>query len=267
MYQRRLEALPDDHPSGFMTALGSVRIIHRKPKTPEEKRILLEELVKVELLVQDAVSLGLERDAEVRRQLEDARRLILISALTKRDTERATISDEEIKDHYNRFKEAYKDPERIRVRQIVTKAPDEAEAIRTQAVQGADFAQLARERSIGPGKETGGDVGWYVKALDRQLLTLAGQSPPEHEFFPQLEAVAFSLEPGQISQPVKGPDGHYYLVKLEERTPQRIKALSELWKPLHDGLLIQKQQQNLQEHLDRLWKKGEIQFNEQRLDQ
>jgi len=55
LYTRRLEALPEDHASGFLTTFGSVRIIHRKPRSAEEKKIFLEELVKEELLVQYAV--------------------------------------------------------------------------------------------------------------------------------------------------------------------------------------------------------------------
>ena len=142
----------------------------------------------------------------------------------------------------------------------------EAEALRTQAVQGADVAQLAKERSVGAGKETGGDIGWHIKALDHQIQTLSGQTPEEKTFFPQLEAVAFSLEQGQISQPVKGPDGNYYLVKLEERQPERIRPLTELWDQLHAGLLLQKRQEALQDHLDELWAKGNVQLNEARLE-
>ncbi len=266
VYKRRVEVLPDDHPSGFMTSFGSIRIVQRKPKTMEEKRILVEELAKEELLVQDAMSLGLERDPKVARQLDDSQRLILINALTLRDTERAEITDDDIKEHYERFKQAYKDPQRIRVRQIVANSLEEAEVIRTNAVQGGDFAQLARDRSIGPGKEQGGELGWHVKAVDHQLLSLSGQAPTELTFFPQLEAVAFSLEPGQISQPVKGPENRYYVVKLEERKDEQIKPLTELWDQLREGLLMQKRQQLVQEHLDRLWQAGAVKLNEQRLE-
>ena len=266
VFRRRVEVLPEDNPSGFMAEFGSLRNVFRKPKTAEEKRILLEELVKEEQMVQDAVSLGLERDPDVRRQLDDSRRFILVAALTKRDADKAVVADDEVREFYQRYKDAYKIPERIRVRQIVTTTLDEAEAVRSHAVQGSDFAQLARERSIGPGKDEGGDIGWHVKAADHQLLTLTGQSPSEKTFFAQLEAVAFSLEVNQISQPVKGPDGHYYLIRLEDRTPQQIKSLSEVWDQLKAGLLMQKRQQALQDHLGRLSQKAKVEINEQRLE-
>jgi len=268
VFRRRVEMLPAESTSGFVSTFGQVRIIHRKPQSLEERRILLEELVKEELMVQDAVAAGLERDPEVRRQLEDSRRLLLINATTQQDLKRIAVTDQDIEDHYNQYKEAYKEPERIHASQIVLKTLEEAEAVRAHLVQGADFAQAALERSVGAGKETGGDVGWYIKSLDFQLLTAVnGQSPTDVKtFFPQLEAVAFSLEPNQISQPVKGPDEHYYLVKLQERKPERSRSLSEVADRLRLGLLTQKQQQTVQEHLDRIWQKGSIQLNEERLE-
>ena len=267
-FRRRAEALPDDTTQGFATTYGQVRVVHRKPKTLEERKIFLEELVKEELMVQDAVAAGLERDPDVRQQLEDSRRLILITAAARQDVKRVSVTDQDVEDFYKRYKEAYKDPERIHVSQVVLKTLEEAEATRTYLVQGANFAQVAQERSVGPGKEASGDIGWYIKLLDYQLLTgINGQSPADVKpFFPQLEAVAFSLEPNQISQPVKGPDGHYYLVRLEERKAERIRSLSELMDKLRTGLISQKQQESVQDHLARVWQKGDIKLNEQRLE-
>lgn len=266
-FRQRVDALADDHPSGFMTQFGSARLIHRKPKTAEERRLLLDELIKEELVVQDAIALGLERDPTVKRRLEETKRLVLLDALTRRQTESIVVENQEVEDYYNRFQAAFKEPERIRVRQIVTRTLQEAEAIRATTFQGGDFAQLAREQSIGAGREQGGDVGWYLRQLDLQLLqSMGGQEAEAKTFFEQLEPVAFALqEVGQISQPVKGPEG-YYLVKLEERQATKPKPLSEVWNQIHDGLLIQKRQQSLQDQLDRLWKKAQVELNEQRLE-
>jgi peptidyl-prolyl cis-trans isomerase C len=266
-FRRRMQALPDDHPSGFVVTFGPARIIQRKPRTSDERKILLEELVKEELMVQDALSAGVERDAEVRRQLDDARRMILLNALTQRDVKGIEISDEEVQDHYNRFKEVYKTPAKLHVRQIAARTLQEAEQLRAQAVQGGDFSELAQRHSAGAGKDKGGDVGWYIKALDRQIQVVAGQQPAEGELFPQLEAVVFSMEVGQVSQPVKGPDGLYYVVKVEERRDEQARPLAEISEQLRTGLLVQKRQKRLQEHIDRLWTKGNVQMNEARLEQ
>ena len=265
LFQRRINALPEDSPAGFSTAFGTLRIVHRKPRTSEEKKILLEELIKEELMVQDAAALGLERDPKIKGELEDAHRAILMTAVSKREADKAAVDEKEIEDHYERFKEIYKEPERIRLAQIVTSTLEEAEALRTHAVQGEDFTQLAATRSKGAGKETGGDVGWYLKALDHQILTQTGQNPTEKLLLSQFESVAFTLEQNQISQPVKGPDG-YYIFKLLDRKQQKVPTLNELHDRLREGLLVQKRQKQIQDHLDKLSQKGNVQLNEKRLE-
>lgn len=72
--------------------------------------------------------------------------------------------------------------------------------LRNQALNGASFAQLAKQNSEGAGAADGGDIGW----VDRGAL------------LDELGKVAFSLKVGEISQPVRTSLG-YHLVKLEER--------------------------------------------------
>lgn len=267
-FKERVEALPEDDPRGYMTSLGSTNLIHRKPRTVEERRILVEELIKEELAFQDAVALGLERDREIKTRLDQMRRLILLEALAKRDLEGISVTDEEVKEFYQKNAAVFKVPERIHVRQIVVKALPEAESLRATATGGADFANLVSQHSIGAGKAQGGDVGWYVKEQDRQLAQwTGGDTSQSATFFPQLESVTFSLEVGQVSQPVKGPDGNYYLIRLEERVPERQKQLTEVWDQIREALLNLKRQQAIQDHFARLWKKGSYQLNERRLEQ
>lgn len=239
-----------------------------RPKTQEEREQLLEQLVREELLIQDAVAMGLERDAEVKRRLEDLRRFVLVDAISKRLLETVDVGQKEVEEYYTQYQTAFKEPEQVRVRLIVTNTLVEGEAVRASAIQGADFAQLAKDRSIGAGKEQGRDVGWYMREVDRQLvrLTGGGHATDEKTLFPQVEPVAFALEVGQISQPIKGPDG-YYLVKLEERKPARQKPLSEIRDQIHEGLLLQKRQQQIENRIAKLRQQGEVIVYKGRLGQ
>ncbi len=267
-FKARVEVLPEDDPRGFMTSLGSTNLIHRKPRTPEERRVLVEELIKEELAFQDAVTLGVEREKEVKTRLDQARRLILLEALAKRDLEGIKISDDDVKEFYQKNAAIFTIPARVHVRQMVVKTLSEAESLRATATGGVDFATLAGQHSIGAGKDQGGDVGWYLKEQGRQIVQLTGgDTSQSHTFFPQLESVAFSLEIGQVSQPVKGPDGNYYIVKLEQQEPERPKQLTEVWDQIREALLNLKRQQALQDHFARLWKQGSYQMNERRLEQ
>ena len=82
---------------------------------------------------------------------------------------------------------------------ILVETETEARAIAQQLADGADFAELAREKSTGPSGPRGGDLGWFGP----------GQMVPEFE-----QAVT-GLETGQVSEPVQTQFG-WHVVKLDD---------------------------------------------------
>ena len=74
------------------------------------------------------------------------------------------------------------------------------EDIRNRALAGEDFAALAIAHSRGPGADQGGDLGFFKR----------GQMSKE------IDDTAFSLKPGEISQPFRNNAG-IHLIKVEER--------------------------------------------------
>jgi parvulin-like peptidyl-prolyl isomerase len=96
--------------------------------------------------------------------------------------------------------------EHVHTRHILVDTPEEAERIHAQLQAGADFAALAREYSQDPNtRETGGDLGFFP----RGILTA-----------PEVEEVAFALQPGQFSEVVASVLG-YHIVQVVERDPAR----------------------------------------------
>lgn len=66
---------------------------------------LLDELIKKELLYQEAKKRGLDKDAAYLKKVEDSRKLILISLLLEKEIEdKAKLSDREVKDYYEKNK-------------------------------------------------------------------------------------------------------------------------------------------------------------------
>jgi len=217
-----------------------------------------------ELKAQDARARGLDRKTETHRRFAYLERGFYAQEWDRWQREQAAPTEEAIHQFYEQNKTGFLDPERIRVRQIVTETREQAEAIRSRVVQGEGFAQLAREVSVGAGKEQGGDIGWHLRAIDKERLRLIGAAPTEEIFFPQLEPVAFALEEqGQASQPVKGPDGRFYVVQLEERKPARQQTELEVHDTIKELLTLQ----GMQQQLDGLRAKAKVEQFPERLSE
>jgi len=90
--------------------------------------------------------------------------------------------------------------EEIHARHILVPTEDEAKAIEADLKKGADFATLAKEKSKDPGAADGGDLGYFTK----------------DQMVPEFSTVAFALEPGKISDPVKSQFG-WHIIKVEEK--------------------------------------------------
>ena len=111
--------------------------------------------------------------------------------------------------------------EQVRVRHIFlplppAASPDEEKEvlqqiadIRKRTQDGEDFATLATTHSRGPGADQGGDLGFFKK----------GQMAQE------IDDVAFSLKPGEVSQPFRNNAG-IHLIKVEERTGSTSKPVA-----------------------------------------
>jgi peptidyl-prolyl cis-trans isomerase C len=88
----------------------------------------------------------------------------------------------------------------VHARHILVETEDEAKAIKAELDKGADFAELAKKKSKDPGASDGGDLGFFTK----------------EQMVPEFSDVAFKLNPGQISDPVKSQFG-WHIIKVEEK--------------------------------------------------
>ena len=160
----------------------------------------------------------------------------------------ADVSDAEIRRFYNENPDRLRLPQQVRVRHILfTWKPmgtqDDRAAVRKQmrpilerARAGEDFAALAREFSEDSAtRENGGDTGFFARGT----------------MVPQFEEVAFSLEPGEISDPVDTAFG-VHLLKLEERQAPKLVPYDEIRDYLREHLREQKMEAAVRRKTDEL---------------
>ncbi|QHW31498.1 peptidylprolyl isomerase [Paenibacillus rhizovicinus] len=133
--------------------------------------------------------------------LEDLRRQTPMQLQIRRILEpRAKVTDEQVKQYFDANRAEYDQPEQVRASHILVATQAEADAIMKQLKAGADFAKLAKEKSIDAGsKDAGGDLGYFGKGV----------------MIPEFEKAAFSLKVGVLGGPVKTEFG-YHIIKVTD---------------------------------------------------
>jgi peptidyl-prolyl cis-trans isomerase D len=179
-------------------------------------------------------------------QKPERKNLILLVADEAKLQQSINISDADLQRYYDQNKDQYRSPETVDVRHILLKTTDKspadeakvkakAEDIEKQLKAGANFADLAKKYSEDPGAaQTGGEY----KGVTR------GQMVPE------FEQAAFSLKPGQISDPVKTTYG-YHIIQVEKHDPARLKTFDEVKGEIAANLKKQRVSDQMQQIADR----------------
>ena len=217
-----------------------------KLDTFETKSELLREMVNQELLYQEAKSRGIERREEVKKAVENYLRGTMVQQLVLDATENVTIEAQEIESFYNEYKDQFSEPEERKVREIVVSSEADAKQILISLLQGADFAGIAREKSISSSKGNGGDLGFIKRG----------------EKFGKFDEIVFSIDRGEVSSIFKGLDG-YYVVRVDQIKEGKARLLTEVWDPIKETLLALKKQQKLQDLTEKLRQDAKININEE----
>jgi peptidyl-prolyl cis-trans isomerase C len=163
--------------------------------------LLLDQMITQKAIVAAARARGLDRDAEVVQRVRRAEEETLQQALLLREVQ-PLVTDEALRARWQRDVAGRAAEEEIRARHILVATEQEARAALAEVRRpGADFAEVARRRSTGPGSREGGELGFFKRG----------------DMIPEFEQAAFGLRPGEISQaPVRTQFG-WHVILVEER--------------------------------------------------
>jgi peptidyl-prolyl cis-trans isomerase C len=157
------------------------RMAQGQPDTPELRNAIREELNTRELLVREAKKANLDKNADVKQQMDLAGQTILVRAYVADWIKKNPIPDAELKKEYDNIKAQMGDKE-YKVKHILVEKEDEAKDIIAQLQKGGKFDELAKARSKDPGsKDRGGDLDWnapggFVKPFsDAMIATPKGK--------------------------------------------------------------------------------------------
>jgi peptidyl-prolyl cis-trans isomerase C len=203
---------------------------------PEDK--IVEELIKRELLSQEAQSTGLTKDPAFAARLENATRMVMSQSAAEHFISTVQVTDEDIKKEYDQRIGPMKGTE-YKAKHILVDNEQTAKDIIAKLQKGEKFDALAKKFSKDPGsKDKGGDLGWFN---------------PQQMVPPFSEAVA-ALKNGETTKaPVQSQFGWHVIVREDSRDqpPPPFDAVKDQLKSLI-------QTQKLQQHLADLQAKAKI---------
>lgn len=263
--------------------LATTGQVIRPEMMAEARKMVLEELINRELLYQQSRKKGVViDDAQVNEQLDRLKKQYPNEQAFKESVAEEHLSEDALKSQikmslavqkfvdgefganldvaegeakafYDEHPEYFTQPEVIRVSEILIKVDPKAEAAKKQEARkklediqkrlqkGEDFAILAKDFSQSASAAQGGDLG----------IVPRGRMPKD------FDDAAFSLKPGELSGVVETGLG-FQLIKVHEKTPQRVVPFKEVEEKIRQHLANQKLKQRLDEYLNEVKKTAKI---------
>ncbi len=165
---------------------------------------LLERLIDVKLIAQEAKKINLLDDTSVKAAIEFVTEKILMQAYLAKYAQE-NITEESLKNSYQNYIADVTSREEIKASHILLDTEEDAILIIKQLNNGENFEELAKIKSKGPSGPSGGDLGWFARG----------------QMVPAFENEAFSLAPEEISQnPVQTQFGWHVIKVFEKRIPE-----------------------------------------------
>ncbi|UAB88739.1 peptidylprolyl isomerase [Ruegeria sp. SCSIO 43209] len=193
---------------------------------------ILEQLVQQHLLSLEQEELNTLNALRLENETRSLRAVQTVEALTA-----ASVTDEAIQAAYDTQFAEFQGEDEFNASHILVESEDEAKAVKAQLEEGADFAELAKEKSTGPSGPNGGALGWFGK----------GQMVPE------FEGAVLGLEKGQVSDPVQTQFG-WHVVTLNDKRKTEAPELAVV----RDELAQTIRQEAIQAKIDELTEQAQI---------
>jgi peptidyl-prolyl cis-trans isomerase C len=166
-----------------------------------EDSVLFEGILE-QLIQQTALSQAMEKDLTTALEIgkeNEVRAFLAGELLAKIGT--ADLDENAVETAYkDRYAEGESEME-FNASHILVETEDEAKDLVAQLADGADFAELAKEKSTGPSGPGGGSLGWFGKGA----------------MVPAFEDALVALEDGAVSEPVQTQFGWHVIKRMESR--------------------------------------------------
>ena len=189
-----------------------VESLRSKEAGIEGRRQHLQALIDKEILIREAAVRGWDRDPDLRRKLEREWTERLVNEFFAREVDaKIVLAEQEIHDHYlktgrNRA---------VMGGKIEVESREDAEEIVRLLQGGADFGELARQRST-------------HRATAEQGGRFMGYATKDQMPLPVMQEKVFPLKKGQISEPIPLPGGTYGVFQVMDEAPVSLERVRSI---------------------------------------
>ncbi|WP_456058269.1 peptidylprolyl isomerase [Campylobacter hominis] len=219
----------------------------------EQKKALLENLIKYKLLVKEAKNSGVENELEYKKRLDIAADGIAFGLWQDNEFKKVNVSDDEAKKFYEENNASFVIPEQISASHILVKEEKEAKNIisKLSKLKGEklskEFAKIASDKSIDNGtKQNGGALGFFQKG----------------QMVEPFEKAVFGLKKGELTkQPVKTQFGYHIILKTDEKKASTL-PFESVKNAIINNIKGQKFQKQIDEKAEALYKAANVQFTD-----
>lgn len=205
--------------------------------SPELRKAIREDLINIEVVAQEAVKLGLNKDPDVIQQIELNKQQVLAGAFLQDYAKSHPIGEDQIKQEYDKLKTKMGDKE-YNVRHILVETEAEAKDIIAQLGKKTKFEKLAEKSKDAGSAQRGGELGWAVPG----------------NYVPEFANAILNLKKGEYTkQPVKSQFG-WHVIRLEDIRDMKAPPFDNI-KP---QMLQRLQQQSIQKAISDLRAKAKV---------
>jgi peptidyl-prolyl cis-trans isomerase C len=208
-------------PQSRLEFIVKARTLQGQPDSPETRKTLRDDLITEEVIAQEALKKGLDKDPDFVTQLEMARQTALVRAYQVDYIKSHPVNDDELRKEYEAVKAQMGDKE-YKAHHVLVGSEAEAKDIIAKIKKGAKLEKIAQEKSLDTGsKAKGGELEW---------------SPAASYVQPFGEALT-KLTKGQLTeQPVHTNFG-YHVIRLDDVRPLKVPPFEEIKQNLAQRVL------------------------------
>lgn len=203
---------------------------------PEGRQAVLDQLIAKNLFLFEAHKNSYENDPKFKSDLAKVRDEMLANFAIEKELSSIEVTDEEAKKFYNEHKSEFVSGESVEASHILVDSEEKAKNLLSDIKSGAiSFAEAAKANSSCPSAAEGGSLGKFTR----------GQMVPE------FDAAAFSMNVGDISEPIKTQFG-YHLIHLTAKNEASEIPFEQIRENLVQKVLMDKQQAAYSSKLNQL---------------